>query len=117
MIFIILLLLLFGPLMKVFRVLNNDYFCKSLHLVRGRSWFANFAPVMVYHGILSDRSLIQESRLLKPVLQRRPLMIEPGGLEGGVESGLLKNLMGIEGAFFNVLLSKNSSNSDENFYL
>jgi len=30
------------------------------------------------------------------VLQRRPLIIEPGGLEGGVfESGLLK--MGIEG--------------------
>ena len=31
-----------------------------------------------------------------PVLQRRPLMIESGGLEGeGFESGLLK--MGIEG--------------------
>ena len=34
--------------------------------------------------------------LLLAVLQRRPLMIEPGGLEGeGFESGLLK--MGIEG--------------------
>jgi len=32
MIFIILLLLLFGPFMKVFRLLNNDYFCS------GRIW-------------------------------------------------------------------------------
>jgi len=43
-------------------------------------------------------------------------MIEPGGLEGGFESGLLK--MVIEGGgFFNVLVSKNSMNSDGNFYL
>jgi len=44
-------------------------------------------------------------------------MIEPGGLEwGGIESGLLK--MGIEGGgFFNVLVSKNSRDSDGNFYL
>jgi len=44
-------------------------------------------------------------------------MIEPGGLEwGGFESGLLK--MGIEGGgFFSVLVSKNSRESDGNFYL
>jgi len=44
-------------------------------------------------------------------------MIEPRGLEGrGFESGLLK--MGIEGGgSFNVLVSKNSRNSDANFYL
>jgi len=59
----------------------------------------------------------QVIRAFHPVLQRRPSMIEPGGLEGeGSVSGLLK--MGIEGGVsFNVLVSKNSRNSYGNFYL
>ena len=50
------------------------------------------------------------------MLQRRPPIIEPGGLEGeGFESGLLD--VGVEGGFFNVLVSKNSRNSYGNFCL
>jgi len=50
------------------------------------------------------------------VLQRRPFIIEPGGLEReGFESGLLK--IGIEGGFFNFLVSRSRRNSDANFYL
>jgi len=43
-----------------------------------------------------SRNLSQRPNTVRAVLQRRPLIIEPGGLEGeGFESGLLK--IGIEG--------------------
>ena len=56
-----------------------------------------------------------KAALPESALQRRPSVIEPGGLEGGFESGILK--WGLKGGFFTVLVSQNSRNFYGNFHL
>ena len=61
-------------------------------------------------GYLSSepRHTLVQLEHVKPMLQRRPSVIESGRLEGGVESGRQK--WRLKRRFFNVLVSKNSRN-------